>query len=279
METKLRKPPVSLTLIILPEPLLITTLTPIAQFIPTPTLGHRALPTQTQSNPYHHQDTISVGSTLLYNHPPPSTIQRQNHQPIAKIESNTHDHFSFLYEKIINLQHQLDNTATGENKNKSMIIHKKQRWPQATKPTTTNKNYNNKQGRSPTVPTTATCKNDKGCQGQQQQRALHTPQVPLSPSQAKPPATKTVRIIQPNNLLKVLTANVQSLPPKIDELIALMQVENFDVIALNETWLDTENKHLLAEIAIHGYNVRFFMWTNQLHQQGEVDQPCMSKTP
>ena len=50
-------------------PLVITRLTPITQFLPTPTLGHRTLPTQTQSNPYH-QDTISVGSTLLYNHPP-----------------------------------------------------------------------------------------------------------------------------------------------------------------------------------------------------------------
>ena len=30
-------------------------------------------------------------------------------------------------------------------------------------------------------------------------------------------------------------------------------MENFDVIALNETWLDTENQHLLAQVAIHGY--------------------------
>ena len=72
----------------------------------------------------------------------------------------------------------------------------------------------NQQG--PTVPTTATFKNDNDCQGQQQQRALRTPQIPLSPSQGKPPATKTGRVIQPNNLLKVLTANVQSLSPKID---------------------------------------------------------------
>ena len=34
------------------------------------------------------------------------------------------------------------------------------------------------------------------------------------------------------------------------ELIALIQAENF-YIALNETWLDTQNKHLLAEVAIH----------------------------
>ena len=45
----------------------------------------------------------------------------------------------------------------------------------------------------------------------------------------------------------MLTANVQS--------FALIQVENFDVIALNETWLDTQKKHLLAEVAIHGYKV------------------------
>ena len=55
--------------------------------------------------------------------------------------------------------------------------------------------------------------------------------------------------------MKVLTANVQSLSPKIDELIALIHMENFDVIALNETWLDTQNKHLLAEVAIRGYLV------------------------
>ena len=155
----------------------------------------------------------------------------------------------------------------GQNKNKSIIIHKIPRFPQATKPITTNKNCNNQHGRSPAVPTTATCKNDQDCQGQQQQSALHAPQIPLPPSQGKPPATKTgsrddhqlyqqlqpartIRIVkdnnskehfilhrylchhhkgnhlqqkqvdyqqlyqQPNNLLKVLTANVQSLSPK-----------------------------------------------------------------
>ena len=61
--------------------------------------------------------------------------------------------------------------------------------------------------------------------------------------------------MQPNKLLKVLTAIVQSLSPKIDELIALIQVENFDVIALYETWIDIQNKHLLKEVAIHDYMV------------------------
>ena len=44
---------------------------------------------------------------------------------------------------------------------------------------------------------------------------------------------------------------MQSLSPKIYELIALIKVENFDVIALYETFLDTQNKHLLAEVAIY----------------------------
>ena len=54
----------------------------------------------------------------------------------------------------------------------------------------TNKNCNNQQERSPAVPTTATCKNDKDCQGQQQQSALDTAQIPLSPSQGEPPAAR-----------------------------------------------------------------------------------------
>ena len=35
----------------------------------------------------------------------------QNNQPISKIEQNTYGQFPFLFEKIMNLQHQLDNTA------------------------------------------------------------------------------------------------------------------------------------------------------------------------
>ena len=71
----------------------------------------------------------------------------------------------------------------------------------------------------------------------------------------KPPPSNASRLIWPNSLLKLLTANVQSLSPKINELIALIQVETFNVIALNETWLDTKNKHLLAEVAVYGYMV------------------------
>ena len=61
-------------------------------------------------------------------------------------------------------------------------------------------------------------------------------------------------------------ANVQSLPPKISEPIALIQEENFDVIELNETWLYTQNKHLLQKSP---YMVtRFITWTNQLQHEG-----------
>ena len=86
----------------------------------------------------------------------------------------------------------------------------------------TNKNNNNQQRRLPTVRTTAASKNDRNRQGEQQPTVLHTPQIPLSSPQEIPPPTNTGRLIQPNNLLKVLTANVQSLSPKIDELIALI---------------------------------------------------------
>ena len=71
------------------------------------------------------------------------------------------------------------------------------------------------------------------------------PQTPPSP----PPPHR-----QPNTL-KVLSANVQSLPPKIDELIALTKIEHFDIFGLNETWLYTLDKHLLAEVSIQGYKI------------------------
>ena len=53
----------------------------------------------------------------------------------------------------------------------------------------------------------------------------------------------------------MLSANVQSLPPKVDELIALTKIENFYSIGLNETWLDALDKHLLAEVSIQGYKI------------------------
>ena len=94
---------------------------------------------------------------------------------------------------------------------------------------TTNKNDKNHQARSQTtVPMTAISKNRNNRQGRQQPTVLHTQQIPLSSPQRKPPTTNTGRLIQPNNLLKVLTANVQSLSAKIYELIALIQLQNLD---------------------------------------------------
>ena len=110
---------------------------------------------------------------------------RQNNQPIAKIQQNTHDHFSFLYKKIINLQHQLDNTA-GENgsakrrkqvywgKNrinqwlftKSKDFHKQQNSSRPTKITITSRDDHQQYQQLQPV------KDNKECQGQQQQRAL-----------------------------------------------------------------------------------------------------------
>ena len=48
---------------------------------------------------------------------------------------------------------------------------------------------------------------------------------------------------------------MQSLSPNINELIALTQVENFDVIGLNESWLDNQNTQLHVEVVLHGYKV------------------------
>ena len=76
-------------------------------------------------------------------------------------------------------------------------------------------------------------------------------------------------------MLKVLTANVESISQAIDEIIALSNVENFDVIGLNETWLSTQlDKQMPAEVPIHRYKVgllcvqtnpnRTRMWINQV---------------
>ena len=47
----------------------------------------------------------------------------QKEQPIAKTEPNTDDKFSFLFEKRMNLQHQLDNTggANGSSKRRKQV--------------------------------------------------------------------------------------------------------------------------------------------------------------
>ena len=41
----------------------------------------------------------------------------------------------------------------------------------------------------------------------------------------------------------------------MDEIIVHTQTENIDIIGLNETWPDTEEKNLLAKVKIQGYKI------------------------
>ena len=78
--------------------------------------------------------------------------------------------------------------------------------------------------------------------------------------QGKPPPTDAGSLIQPNNL-------------KVDELIALIQAENFDVIAVNKTLLGTtQNKHLPAEVTIHG--CKAFHVTNSDRKARWINRVC-----
>ena len=122
-KTNLTKPPVPITLLTLPASLLVPTLIPRTQFFPTPTPWLRATPTQTPSNP-HHQDTISVGSTLPCNHPPTlhNTTTRKSSQ-LQKSNRIQMINTLFYSKKIMNLQHQLDNTggANGSSKKRKQV--------------------------------------------------------------------------------------------------------------------------------------------------------------
>ncbi|KAF2344967.1 Endonuclease/exonuclease/phosphatase, partial [Trinorchestia longiramus] len=53
--------------------------------------------------------------------------------------------------------------------------------------------------------------------------------------------------------LKMLVGNVQSLLPKMSELQAIASKLSHDIIAINETWLDLNGRHLPAEVSIKGY--------------------------
>ena len=65
----------------------------------------------------------------------------------------------------------------------------------------------------------------------------------------------------------MLTANVKALSPKIEELITLIKVENFDVIALNEKCLHKKNTSICLQ-KLPYIVTKVFMWTNQLQQEG-----------
>ncbi len=55
--------------------------------------------------------------------------------------------------------------------------------------------------------------------------------------------------------LKVYYRNCRSLRNKIGLLRGKACVENFDIIAITETWIDTNNKNFLSEFKIEGYEL------------------------
>jgi hypothetical protein len=55
--------------------------------------------------------------------------------------------------------------------------------------------------------------------------------------------------------IKILFGNIQSIMPKMDELLSIAKHSKYDIIALNETWLDMNGKHLIAEISIPNYKM------------------------
>ncbi|KAF2364868.1 Endonuclease/exonuclease/phosphatase [Trinorchestia longiramus] len=54
-------------------------------------------------------------------------------------------------------------------------------------------------------------------------------------------------------LLKILVGNVQSLLPTMPELQVIASMLSHDIIAVNETWLDLNGRHLSAEVSMKGY--------------------------
>ena len=96
-----------------------TTCSPINSYSnthnPIPHYSHRLTPTPNSQQLPSPRHNLSRQHTNI--HPPSNTPQyyHQNDQPIAEHEKpNLHDQFSFLLDKIVNLQHQIDSTA-GEN--------------------------------------------------------------------------------------------------------------------------------------------------------------------
>ena len=87
---------------------------------------HELPPPKLPATPPHHQDTIYLSrqqATVQSPSHPPQYYYQDGH-PIAKIWPNTHGKFSFLFENIMNLQHQLDNTAgaNGSSKRRKQIL-------------------------------------------------------------------------------------------------------------------------------------------------------------
>ena len=55
--------------------------------------------------------------------------------------------------------------------------------------------------------------------------------------------------------IKVLFGNVRSLIPKFDELRGLVSIDSYDIIGINETWLNLTDKHMVSEVGLPGYTI------------------------
>ena len=99
LKTNLTKPPVPLTLMTLPAPLLVPTLIPRTQLFPTPshslTSSYPHPNSQQPSSPRHN---LGRQHTTLQSPSHPPQYYHLKEQPIAKIEPNTDDKFSSLFE-------------------------------------------------------------------------------------------------------------------------------------------------------------------------------------
>ncbi len=73
--------------------------------------------------------------------------------------------------------------------------------------------------------------------------------------------------------LKVYYTNCRSLRNKIDLLWGKACIENFDIIAVTETWIDTNSNNFEPEFKIEGYE--HFMRTER---EGGEECPFMLKT-
>jgi len=65
--------------------------------------------------------------------------------------------------------------------------------------------------------------------------------------------------------IKVLLGNVQSLMPKMDLLQGIVKTNEYDIVGINESWLDMNDRNLQAEVCLQG--LRTF----------SVDKPSPSK--
>ena len=85
-------------------------------------------PNLNSEQPLSPRHNLSRQHTTVQSSSHPPQYYRQKNQPIAKIEPNTQDQFYFLFEKTINLEHQLDNTAEaiGSAKRRKQVYWAKQ---------------------------------------------------------------------------------------------------------------------------------------------------------